>query len=272
MTILCATIVPMTPPTFETILYEQDGPVVTITMNRPERKNAMTNRMVRETGDALAYAAEDRDVRVLVLTGAGTSFCPGADLQAVAGGTVADEALTPSDFRAPVLLHNMPAVTIAAINGACAGAGFGWACACDFRFATASARFNTAFLEVGIAGDMGGPWTLARIVGPAKARELYMLPDKFDAGGRVPHRARVARCSRTTCSATRSARSSIALAAAAPIGLKTLKANFVDSERMDFAGYVALESERHLRMFTYSDTREAFAARVEGRPPKFEGR
>jgi len=62
------------------------------------------------------------------------------------------------------------------------------------------------------------------------------------------------------------------LAAAAPIGLKTLKANFVDAERMDFAGYVALESERHLRMFTYADTREAFAARVEGRPPKFEGR
>ena len=91
----------MAPPQFETILYEQDGPVVTITMNRPERKNAMTNRMVRETGDALAYAAEDRDVRVLVLTGAGTSFCPGADLQAVAGGTVADEALTPADFRAP---------------------------------------------------------------------------------------------------------------------------------------------------------------------------
>ena len=74
-----ATIAAMAPPKFETILYEQDGPVVTITMNRPERKNAMTNRMVRETGDALAYAAEDRDVRVLVLTGAGTSFCPGAD-------------------------------------------------------------------------------------------------------------------------------------------------------------------------------------------------
>ena len=108
-----ATIAVMAPPEFETILYEQDGPVVTITMNRPERKNAMTNRMVRETGDALANAAEDRDVRVLVLTGAGTSFCPGADLQAVAGGTVADEALTPADFRAPVLLHNMPAVTVA---------------------------------------------------------------------------------------------------------------------------------------------------------------
>ncbi len=261
----------MPPPTFETILYEQAGPVVTITMNRPERKNAMTNRMVRETGDALAYAAEDRSVRVLVLTGAGTSFCPGADLQAVAGGTVADEALTPADFRAPVLLHNMPAVTIAAINGACAGAGFGWACACDLRFATASARFNTAFLEVGIAGDMGGPWTLARIVGPAVARELYMLPTKIDAAEAL-RIGLVSRMFDDDVFADEVAAVVGRLAAAAPIGLKTLKANFVDSERMDFAAYVALESERHLRMFTYSDTREAFAARVEGRPPKFEGR
>ena len=261
----------MPPPQFETILYEQDGPVVTITMNRPDRKNAMTNRMVRETGDALAHSAEDRDVRVLVLTGAGTSFCPGADLQAVAGGTIADEALTPAEFRAPVLLHSMPAVTIAAINGACAGAGFGWACACDFRFANASARFNTAFLEVGIAGDMGGPWTLARIVGPAKARELYMLPERFGAEEAL----RIGLVSRVfEDDSFRDEVDAIVnrLATAAPIGLRTLKANFVDSERMDFAGYVALESERHLRMFTYSDTREAFAARVEGRPPKFEGR
>ncbi len=75
----------------------------------------------------------------------------------------------------------MPAVTIAAISGACAGAGFGWACACDLRVASQTARFNTAFLDVGVAGDMGGPWTLPRIVGAAKARELYFLPGKFDA-------------------------------------------------------------------------------------------
>jgi 2-(1,2-epoxy-1,2-dihydrophenyl)acetyl-CoA isomerase len=262
---------PVADATFETILFEQDGPVVTLTMNRPDRKNAMTNRMVREVGDALAMAAEDKSVRVLVLTGAGSAFCPGADLQAVAGGTIADEPLSPSDFRAPVLLHQMPAVTIAAVNGACAGAGFGWACACDFRFAAASARFNTAFLEVGIAGDMGGPWTLARIVGPARARELYMLPAKFDAAEAL----RIGLVSRVFPDDEFKAEVQAVvdrLASAAPIGLQTLKANFVDAERMDFAGYVALESERHLRMFTLHDTREAFAARVEGRAPKFEGR
>jgi 2-(1,2-epoxy-1,2-dihydrophenyl)acetyl-CoA isomerase len=167
---------------FETLLYEKTGPVATLTLNRPERMNGMTNRMVLEAGEALAAAAEDRDVRVLVLTGAGRAFSPGADLQVVASAQARpEEHLTAEDFRAAVLLHGMPAVTIAAINGACAGAALGWACACDFRFATASARFNTAFLDVGVAGDMGGPWTLARIVGPARARELYFFPDKFDA-------------------------------------------------------------------------------------------
>jgi 2-(1,2-epoxy-1,2-dihydrophenyl)acetyl-CoA isomerase len=201
---LRATIAVMAPPTFETILYEQDGPVVTITMNRPERKNAMTNRMVRETGDALAYAAEDREVRVLVLTGAGTSFCPGPTLQAVAGGTVADEALTPADFRAPVLLHSTPP-SRSPRSTARRGSRLRWACACDFQDRHRVRRgFNTAFLEVGIAGDMGAV-DARRIVGPAKARALHASGQVRACGG-VSHRSRE-QCSRTRCSATRSMRS-----------------------------------------------------------------
>src|SRR5215211_8273010 len=167
---------------FETITYDTDGAIATLTMNRPERMNAMTNRMVREARAALVQAAHDRAVRVLVLTGAGRSFCPGADIHGVAGRADGeDDRLDPSDFEVPVLLHEMPAVTIAAVNGACAGAALGWAAACDLRVAARSARFNTAFLDVGVAGDMGGPWTLPRLVGAARARELYFLPDKFGA-------------------------------------------------------------------------------------------
>jgi len=255
---------------FETIVYEKRGAIATLTMNRPERLNGMTNLMLLEAGRALAAAAADREVRVLVLTGAGRGFCPGADLDRIA--TRADDApLTPADFRVPVLLHEMSAVTIAAINGACAGAGLGWACACDLRYAAASARFNTAFLEVGVAGDMGGPWTLPRIVGAARARELYLMPDKFDAAEAL----RIGMVSRVFPDADfRAGVAAIAqrLADAAPIALRTLKANFADAERMDLAGYVALESERHLRMFTTEDTREAFAAKVEKRKPRFTGR
>jgi 2-(1,2-epoxy-1,2-dihydrophenyl)acetyl-CoA isomerase len=255
---------------FETIIYEKSGPVARLTMNRPDRLNGMTNRMLVETRRALAFAAEDRELRILVLTGAGKGFCPGADIGNVASA-VPDEPLTVDDFRVPVLLHNMPAVTIAAVNGACAGAGLGWALACDFRFAAESARFNVAFLEVGVAGDMGGPWTLSRIVGPARARELYFFPGKFDAAEAL----RIGMVSRVfPDDRFRAEVDAIVsrLADSAPIALRTLKANFVDAERMDLAGYVALESERHIAMFRTEDTREAFAAKAAKRKPQFKGR
>ena len=79
------------------------------------------------------------------------------------------------------LLRNMGKVTIAAVNGACAGAGFSWACACDLRYSVKGAKFTTAFINVGLSGDFGGTWTLPRIVGPAKARELYLTADVFKA-------------------------------------------------------------------------------------------
>ncbi len=258
---------------YQHIRYEKFGPVARLTMNRPDRMNAMTNRMLIETRRALAAAAEDREVRVLVLTGAGDrGFCPGADLQMVASGEEAEEdRLITEDFQVPVLLHQMPAVTIAAINGACAGAGLGWACGCDLRFAAESARFNVAFLDVGVAGDMGGPWTLPRIIGAARARELYFMPGKFDAAEAL----RIGLVSRVFPDATfRAEIDAIVqrLADSAPIALRTLKSNFVEAERMDFSSYVALESERHVPMFQTHDTREAFAAKVAKRKPHFIGR
>jgi 2-(1,2-epoxy-1,2-dihydrophenyl)acetyl-CoA isomerase len=255
---------------FETVIYEKVGPVARLTMNRPERLNGMTNRMLIETRKALQAASEDRELRILVLTGAGKGFCPGADIGQVASAAPADK-ITVDDFRVPILLHDMPAVTIAAVNGACAGAGLGWALACDFRFAAESARFNVAFLDVGVAGDMGGPWSLARIVGPARARELYFLPGKFDAAEalKIGMVTRVFPDDRFRDEVETIVKR---LADSAPIALRTLKANFVDSERMDFAGYVALESERHIKMFETEDTREAFAAKAQKRKPQFKGR
>jgi 2-(1,2-epoxy-1,2-dihydrophenyl)acetyl-CoA isomerase len=255
---------------YETILYEKSGPVATLTINRPDRLNGMTKKMLRETRQALTAAADDRELRVLVLTGAGKTFCPGADLQMVASDSD-DEPSNTDDFRVPLLLHTIPAVTIAAINGACAGAGLGWACACDLRYAAPSARFNTAFLDVGVAGDMGGPWSLPRIVGAAKARELYFMPDKFDANEAL----RIGLVSRVFPDETfRNDVGAIVarIAEAAPIALRTMKAHFVEAERMDFGSYIELESAHHLPMFTTHDTREAFAAKVEKRKPRFIGR
>jgi 2-(1,2-epoxy-1,2-dihydrophenyl)acetyl-CoA isomerase len=124
-----------------TVLYEVDGAIATVTINRPHRRNAMLSSMLQVMNDTLRRAADDRNIRVLIIRGAANDFCPGADLDVTASGdTSVRQALTPEDFLVPVLLHEMPAVTIAAIKGGCAGAGLGWALGCDLRFAAPSAR------------------------------------------------------------------------------------------------------------------------------------
>jgi 2-(1,2-epoxy-1,2-dihydrophenyl)acetyl-CoA isomerase len=253
----------------ETLLYEAKDGVGTLTLNRPERLNAMTNRMVRETTSALREIARDASVRVLVLTGAGRGFCPGADLKHfTSGGAQADDAIGESDFEAALLLHEMPQVTIAAINGACAGAGFGWACACDLRLAAESATLNSAFLRVASAGDMAGPWTLPRIVGAAKARELYFLPEKFPAAEAL----RIGLVSRVFPDASfRAGVAALAaeLAGASPAALRGMKANFVDAEKLALGDYLRLESRRHQHIMAGPDSQEAFRAFLEKRPARF---
>jgi 2-(1,2-epoxy-1,2-dihydrophenyl)acetyl-CoA isomerase len=260
---------------YETITYAvDDRGVGTLTLNRPERRNAMTNQMVRETWEALDAASKDPALRILVLTGSGTSFCPGADLNWVAGGSSAGDAtqrIGNEHFTVPALLHEMPAVTVAAVNGACAGAALGWAAGCDLRVATRSAKFNSAFLDVGVAGDMAGPWSLTRLLGASKARELFFIPDKFDAdeAHRIGLVARVfdddAFAAGVTALVDR-------LANASPPALRTMKANFLDAENLGLADFARLEAERHMHLFTLEDTREAFAAKVEKRAPRWTGR
>ena len=252
---------------FETVLYNVERGVGRLTLNRPDRMNGMTNRMVRETHEALQLAAADDSLRVLVLTGAGTSFCPGADLGHFTEGG-ADERLSPEHFRATTLLHEMPAVTVAAINGACAGAGLGWACACDLRLATRSAKLNTAFLAVAVAGDMGLPWTLAHLVGAAKARELSFLPGKIDAA-EAERIGLVTRVFDDDEFASRVEDVVERLASSAPLALRTLKSNYLAAERLGFADYIDLEADRHLRVASSPETAEAFRAFVEKRTPDF---
>lgn len=254
----------------ETLLYEAADGVGTLTINRPDHFNGMTNRMLREAHEVLRSVAADRSVKVLVLTGAGKAFCPGADLKHyTSGGT--DEPLTAEIFQVPVLLHEMPQVTIAAINGACAGAGLGWACACDLRFAATTATFNTAFLGVAVAGDMGLPWSLPRLVGAARARELMLFPGKFSAADALSF-GLVTRV--FDGAAFRDAVGEVAagLAASAPLALRGLKENLVHAERTGFSDFIAFETERHMHISASADTREAFRAFVEKRPARFEGR
>jgi 2-(1,2-epoxy-1,2-dihydrophenyl)acetyl-CoA isomerase len=256
--------------TFSTITWEVADGVGTLMFNRPDRLNGITNTMTRELHDALHAIAADDSVAVVILTGAGKAFCPGADLQHYSSGA-ADEPLRPESFDVPVLLHEMPQVTIAAINGACAGAGLGYACACDLRYAARSARLNTAFLDVAVAGDMGLPWTLPRIVGGARARELSLLPRKLTADDAAALGLVNETFDDDVLLAEVHARAA-RLAASAPLARRALKSHYVDAERMGFAEFVRLETERHLRISSSSDCREAFSAFVEKRQPRFSGR
>jgi 2-(1,2-epoxy-1,2-dihydrophenyl)acetyl-CoA isomerase len=229
--------------------------------------NGMTNRMVREATDALELAAADRTVRVLVLTGAGKAFCPGADLNHFTSGE-ADERLTSREFKVTTLLHEIPAVTVAAINGACAGAGLGWALACDIRVMAAGAKLNTAFLDVAVAGDMAIPWSLPRIVGAARARELSLIPRKVDADEAL----RIGLVARVFPGESFRDETEDVLAALlrkSPTALRGLKENYVAAERMSLGDFVDYEAERHLRMAASTDTAEAFRAFIEKREPRF---
>ena len=252
---------------FDTITYEVADGLCRVTLNRPARMNAMTNQMVREAFDALTRAAADSSIRVLVLTGAGTGFCPGADLEHFTTGG-ADEVLTSREFEVTTLLHEIPAVTVAAINGACAGAGLGWALACDVRVMSASAKLNTAFLDVAVAGDMAIPWSLPRIVGAARARDLSFFPRRIEAD----EAERLGIVARVFADDTfRDDAESLlsTLLEKSPTALVGLKQNYLAAERMTFADFAAYEAGRHLEIAASADTAEAFRAFVEKRKPVF---
>lgn len=259
------------------VLYQTGDGVATVTLNRPDRLNTMTDALLEALLATLEKAADDEDVRVVILGGAGRAFCAGGDLAEGVGGGVGGGGAVESAvgnlrryMRTAQLLHEMPKPTIAAIRGACAGAGLSLACAADLRYASTSAVFNTAFLGVGLSGDFGGTWTLTRIVGTARAREAYLLAERFgaDEAERIGLVSKVvpedALMDEVTGIAAR-------LAAAAPIALRSIKANLNDALRLDFAAALDSEAERHIRSGRTDDAREATNAFLEKRPPVFRG-
>ena len=170
------------------LLFDLRDNVAVLTMNRPERLNALSRPMIDGAIAALERCADDAAIGSIVLTGAGRGFCAGGDVTAM-GDTSATADWTLEQkvdrqraiHRFAGLLHASPKPTVAAINGACAGAGFGLALACDLRLAADSARFTTAFAKVGFSGDFGITWPLVRTLGSAKALELLLLSDVLSA-------------------------------------------------------------------------------------------
>lgn len=261
---------------FAPITRPRDG-VAVVTLNRPEAMNTMTPEMLDDTLQSLEEVATDDTVRVVILTGAGRAFCAGGDLKRGPGGSVAGGAPLASQvarlrrfMSSSQLLREMPKVTIAAINGACAGAGFSWACAADLRIMSEDARMSTAFRNAGLSGDFGGTWLLPRIVGSGIARDLYLRSEPIDAQRALA----IGLVSEVVPAATvleRSIEIAGQLADSSPLALPAIKANLNDGDSSSFAEALDHEARRHSQLVASGDATEAANAFTDKRPPLWAG-
>jgi 2-(1,2-epoxy-1,2-dihydrophenyl)acetyl-CoA isomerase len=179
-------VMPSPEQTEQTVRYEVDGAVATITLSRPDVLNAMNGALKEALLEALIEAGAQESIRAVILTGAGRAFCVGQDLGEHAALLAAGDlslATTVRDHFSPLALTvaTMPKPVIAAVNGVAAGAGAALAFAADFRFAADDAAFILAFSHLGLAADTGASWTLQRLVGYGRATALLMLADPFSA-------------------------------------------------------------------------------------------
>jgi len=250
--------------------------VATLTLNRPDRLNALSSPMLEGLLEALPRLAADPQVAVVVLTGAGRGFCAGGDVKSMAEGASQlgmDDAVQRLRGRMEVsrLLHEIPKPTIAMINGPAAGAGLAMALACDLRVASESARLITAFAKVGFSGDFGGSYFLSRLIGTGRARELYYLGEPLDAAQAlelgvvntvVPDFELL---DATTALAQR-------LACGPGIALGLMKKNFNAAETGTLSELLDLEALHQIQTARTEDHQEAARAFVEKRAPLFKGR
>ena len=260
------------PDLIETI---EDG-VAMLTFNRPERMNALSTPIMEGLLHGLPRLAGDPGVRVIVLTGAGRAFCAGGDVKSMAeGGEERSAAEATARLRSRMevsrILHELPKPTIAMINGPAAGAGLAFALACDLRIAGASARLVTAFVKVGFSGDFGGSFFLTRLVGTAKARELYFTGRPVDAQealslGLVNRVVPDDQLADATMELARS------LAQGPQIALGLMKRNLNCAESSGLAELLHLEAANQVLTGRTEDHREAAKAFVEKRAPVFVGR
>ncbi|GAB3291341.1 enoyl-CoA hydratase/isomerase family protein [Parasphingorhabdus pacifica] len=167
-----------TDPT-EPVVVTRDGAVVTVTLNRPDRKNALNDTAWRGLQDALRGVRDDDAVRAVVITGAGGDFCSGADLSGERGDHPLDRMRWINDIATG--LHDLPKPVIAKVRGVAVGAGWNLALGCDFVVAAEDARFSQIFAKRGLSLDFGGSWLLPRLVGMQQAKRLALLGDFVDA-------------------------------------------------------------------------------------------
>jgi enoyl-CoA hydratase/carnithine racemase len=260
----------------ETLLVDRSDGVVTVTLNRPEKKNAVNGRMWRELIEVFDEVADSRSDRVLVLTGAGDGFCSGADLTDpdsggnFRGGTGGALAQMRVVGRCALRLHELPKPTIAAVNGVAAGAGCNLALGCDLIVASEHARFTEIFAKRGLNVDFGGSWLLPRLVGLHKAKELVFLADILSAteAAELGLVNRVVPAAELHAAVMELARR---IAALPPMQLSVSKKLLNQSFSVSMAEALEFEDVAQSLAFGSADTAEALLAFVQKREPKFGG-
>jgi enoyl-CoA hydratase/carnithine racemase len=254
------------------ILVERAGGLVTVTLNRPDRLNAITNDMWEELARIFHEVSHRADDRVLVVTGAGTAFCSGADL---GSGTGVSERSTIDHMRivgeAAMALHRVPKPTIARVDGVAAGAGLNLALGCDLVAASDRSRFSEIFARRGLSVDFGGSWLLPRLVGLNKAKELVLLADILSASeaaeaGLVNRVVPAEELDSLVSSWVQR------LVAGPPIALSLSKQLLNKSFETSMDQAVEAEAQAQAVNSSSADAREARAAFQEKREPRFEGR
>ncbi|HKP47916.1 MAG TPA: enoyl-CoA hydratase [Pyrinomonadaceae bacterium] len=261
---------------YEQIDVTHDAGITTVTLNRPEKLNALAGHMRRDLAEALEAAGSDRAVHVVVITGSGRGFCAGGDVAAMAElieRRDADEfgRLLGAARRVVTAIRHMTKPVIASINGPAFGAGFNLALACDLRIASSNATFSESFAKVGLHPDWGGTFFLPRLVPPNKACEMFFLGDSISAEeakqlGLVNFVVPPSELEAETLKLAERLRDAPAVAIAAA------KQAVYISHSAELEEMLRYETEAQMRCFDSDDGAEGVRAFLEKRPPKFTGR
>jgi enoyl-CoA hydratase/carnithine racemase len=263
--------------TYECLLYEVKDGIATLTLNRPERLNALGGTLRQDLHDAVTRAGADPEVRVMVVTGAGKGFCSGGDVKAMGEAKAGQrerpllEKIAPGRDRTLLAMREAPQPIIAAVNGAAAGAGMNLALGCDLRIASTAAKFTQAFVKRGLHPDWGGTYFLPRVVGMAKACEMIFTGEVIDAAEalRLGIVSRVVAPEELLPTAYEVARR---IAAGPPVAIRLAKRSLYANEDLDLRGALQMETMAQNICFETEDATEGIRAFGEKRAPIFKGR
>ena len=258
------------------VLTKREGRVVFLTLNRPERMNALNADLVLALKDALTRVEDDLEINAVILAGAGRAFCAGGDLSAIGKGRQENnvgelQPILRAGMQVVLKMRTMRQPVIAAVHGAAAGAGMNIALAADIRVASEDAMFGQNFAKVGLFPDYGGTYFLPQLVGPARAAEMFYTGDMINAAealrlgivNRVVPHAQLESEVRTLAHK---------IADGPAIAIRAVKETLFGRDTGKLTELLDLEVEQQMKCFYSDDCSEGIRAFFEKRPPRFQGK